>query len=86
MSNDYRLHKYAFEGKRSKLKALLREGLFLFTFLLVVRFNFTIWFVEENQNIDQLDPEGHTPLYYACFNSNKSCVKLLLEHSAKPNE
>jgi len=33
MSNDYRLHKYAFEGKRSKLKALLREGLFLFTFL-----------------------------------------------------
>ena len=63
--SDYKLHKYAIEGKKGKLKAVLNKL---------------------NQNINTLDLNGNTALYYASINRHKACVKLLLDYCADPNE
>lgn len=84
---DSRLHTYARDGKKSKLKTLLKNGnLILMIFCYCVKSFFYFFLFIEKINLDSLDVYGQTALYIACFNGHKGCAKLLLKHGASPNE
>lgn len=48
-------------------------------------YDYALKLIELKVNLDELDPDGHTPLHWAVFRGDLDFVKLLLVAGANPN-